>query len=125
MASKMTGIFQDYMTGFLPIMVRMMIHSKRIHLDSQTAALLNKLDPDKMNKLEGNSALSASVITALFRGIFVDLTGRSSSRVLCTNTTTLSCHQQQESQHCSRHHFLLHEGSGVGEETLALVLKFT
>ena len=53
-----------------------MIHSKRIHLDSQTAALLNKLDPDKMNKLEGNSALSASVITALFRGIFVDLTGR-------------------------------------------------
>ena len=55
----------------LPIMVRMIIHSKRIQRDSHTAALLIKFVPDKMNKLEGNSALSASVITALFRGILI------------------------------------------------------
>ena len=47
----------------------MIIHSKRIQRESQTAALLNKLVPDKINKLEGSWALSASVITALLRGI--------------------------------------------------------
>ena len=47
----------------------MMIHSKRIQRESHTAALLNRLVPDNMNKLEGKLALSASVITALLRGI--------------------------------------------------------
>ena len=56
---------------FLPMIVRMMIHSKTIHLESQTAALLNGLAPESRNKLEGNSALSASVITARLRGILL------------------------------------------------------
>ena len=47
----------------------MIIHSKTIHRTSQTAALRNGLVPESMNKLEGNSALSASVITARFRGM--------------------------------------------------------
>ena len=51
------------------MIVKMIIHSKTIHLTSQTAALLKQFVPDRMNKLEGKSALSASVITALFRGI--------------------------------------------------------
>ena len=60
----------------LPMIVRMIIHSKRIQRDSHTAALLTKFVPDKMNKLEGNSALSASVITALFRGILIAFFGQ-------------------------------------------------
>ena len=51
------------------MIVKMIIHSKTIHRTSQTAALRNGLVPESMNKLEGNSALSASVITARFRGM--------------------------------------------------------
>ena len=54
----------------LPMIVNMMIHSKTIHLASQTAALLKGFVPESRNRLEGNSALSWSVITARLRGIF-------------------------------------------------------
>lgn len=46
------------------MIVRMIIHSKTIQRTNQTAALLKGFVPDKMKRLEGNSALSASVITA-------------------------------------------------------------
>ena len=52
------------------MIVSMIIHSKTIHRTSQTAALLKGFVPESRNKLEGSSALSASVITARFRGIF-------------------------------------------------------
>ena len=52
------------------MMVRMIIHSNRIHLENHTIPLLRKFEPDKRNRLEGNSALSASVIIFRFFGIF-------------------------------------------------------
>ena len=47
--------------------------------DIVPAALLNGLVPDKMNRLEGSSALSWSVIRALRRGILIFLAFTSSS----------------------------------------------
>ena len=73
------------------MIVKMIIHSKTIHLTSQTAALLKQFVPDRMNKLEGNSALSLSVITALFRGIVTMLVWQVVTNMVRL-VTNLTCH---------------------------------
>ena len=50
-----------YFYELLPMIVRMINHSKTNHLTNHTAARRKQFVPDKINKLDGSSFFSASV----------------------------------------------------------------
>ena len=56
-----------YVCKVLPMIVRMMTHSKTTHLTNHTAALRKQFVPESIKRLVGSSFFSASVIRCPFR----------------------------------------------------------